>query len=73
MTTYTFKVKITVPDTSGRGGDYGYRPKQSHIREYIQDAVQTMGGSHHPDSPFFGLDDKDVKVSRLHRRARSVS
>lgn len=31
-------------------------------RDYIKDAVHTSGGSHHPDSAFFGLHTSDVRV-----------
>ena len=53
-----FKISVSIP----KGID------RDNVRDYIQDAVASMGGSHHPDSPFFDLQMKDVIVSDLRVR-----
>jgi hypothetical protein len=55
MKTFHFRLAITLPDGV----------TEADAREYIHSAVKSMGGCHHPEDPFFGLDDEDVEVVRL--------
>lgn len=38
------------------------RATEPEVRDYVQLSVKCMGGSHHLDSPFFGLDYEQVQV-----------
>lgn len=45
--------------------DISTEASQDEVRGYIKDAVTSWGGGGHPDDPFFGLDDADVRFKRL--------
>lgn len=63
MKTITFKVVMIVPK------EVSYQ----QAKEYVQDAVKSWGGQFHPDDPLFGLEERQVHVTKYVERRNLIS
>lgn len=42
---------------------------KSWAEDYIRDALQSTGGCHQPDSPFFGLKTNQIRVRSIPKKS----